>query len=230
MNHEITHDPAFSMLRIDLQPSERLVAEAGAMVAMTPGMSLEAKLTVSNSPGMGATIGALFAAVARKFLGGESFFVTHFTTPQPGTVWIAPTLSGGLRHVRLQDGGIMLSSGAYVASIGDIDVTPVYGGIRGILAKEGAFYLRVTGTGDVWFNSFGGIEEIPIDGTYQVDNGHIVGWTGNVDYKIKSAGGGVVGMLASGEGLVCEFSGKGTVWIQSRNLGSIVSWLVPLLP
>ena len=27
------------------------------------------------------------------------------------------------------------------------------------------------------------------------------------------------------EGLVCEFKGEGTVWVQSRNVGSLVSWL-----
>lgn len=230
MQHHITHNPTFAMLQVDLQPGERLVAEAGAMVAMTNGVNLEAKLTTSPSAGIGATAGAMLAAVIRKFLGGESFFVTHFTTPQPGTVWLSPTMSGGLEHVQLQGGGIMLSSGAYVASVGSIDVTARYGGLRGILAKEGAFFLEVTGTGDVWFNSFGGIEKIQVDGTYQVDNGHIVGWTGNLEYTIKSAGGGVVGMFASGEGLVCEFQGQGTVWIQTRNLGSIVSWLIPLLP
>lgn len=229
MNHEISHAPAFSMLKVDLQPGETLVSEPGAMVAMTDNVTLEAKLTTSPSAGMGATLQALVAAVVRKFLGGESFFVSHYTAPG-GTVWLAPTMSGSIVHHRLQGGSITLSSGAYVASHGNIDVLARYGGLRGLLAKEGIFFLEIHGQGDVWFNSFGGVEEIEVNGSYQVDNGHVVGWTGNIQMNLKNAGGGMMGVFASGEGLVCEFSGQGKIWIQTRNLPSIVDWIVPLLP
>jgi uncharacterized protein (AIM24 family) len=39
-----------------------------------------------------------------------------------------------------------------------------------------------------------------------------------------------MGLMASGEGLVCEFDGQGRVYIQSRNTSSLVGWLTPLLP
>lgn len=232
MNHQITHDPAFSMLRVDLQPGEVLVSEAGAMAAMSSHIGLEAKLTVQPNPSMGATLGALFAAVIRKYLGGESFFVTHYTTTSPGSVWVAPTVSGSIVHRRLEGGQtITLSAGAYVASAGDIECIVKYGGLRGILAKEGAFFLKVIGNGgDLWFNSFGGVDFIDVDGTYIVDNGHIVGWEGDLEFDIKSAGGGLMGLMASGEGLVCEFKGRGRVYIQSRNFGSMTGWLLPLMP
>lgn len=229
MNHEVTHDPAFSMLRVDLQPGEILVSEPGAMVAMTQNVQLEAKLTTSPTAGLGATAKALVAAVVRKFLGGESFFVSHYSAPG-GTVWLAPTMSGSIVHHKLVGGSITLSAGAYVASHGDIDVLARYGGLRGILAKEGIFFLEVHGNGDIWFNSFGGVDVIDVQGSYVVDNGHIVGWEGDLKMNLKSAGGGLVGMFASGEGLVCEFTGQGKIWIQSRNLPSIVDWLSPLMP
>ena len=179
---------------------------------------------------MGATLKALAAAVVRKFLGGESFFVTHYTTPG-GSIWLAPTMSGSVVHYPLQRGNsITLSAGAYVASHGQIDVLARYGGLQGLLAKEGVFFLEIHGQGDLWFNSFGGVEMIEVNGSYQVDNGHIVGWDGNLEMNLKGAGGGLMGMFASGEGLVCEFTGQGRLWIQSRNLPSIVDWLSPLLP
>jgi uncharacterized protein (AIM24 family) len=40
----------------------------------------------------------------------------------------------------------------------------------------------------------------------------------------------MMGLMASGEGLVCEFNGQGRVYVQSRNLGSLASWLGPLMP
>lgn len=230
MNHQVTHDPAFSLLRIDLQPGQTLVSEPGAMVAMSRHVDLEAKLTTSPDAGLGATAKAMLAAIVRKFLGGESFFVTHYNAPNPGTVWLAPTMSGSIVHHRLDGGSITLSAGAYLASVGSIDVLARYGGIRGILAKEGIFFLECHGNGDIWFNSFGGVDTIDVDGSYVVDNGHIVGWEGDLEFQMKSPGGGLVGLFASGEGLVCEFKGRGRIWIQSRNVGSIVDWLVPLFP
>ena len=231
MNHEITHGPAFSMVRVDMQPGETLVTEPGAMVAMNSQMNLDAKLTIDPNAGAGDKLKAIVAAVIRKFLGGESFFVTHYSTPQPGSVWFSPVLSGSVIHRRLEGGNpITLSSGAYVASMGNIHVGVQYGGLKGILAKEGAFMLKCSGQGDLWFNSFGGVDVIDVNGTYIVDNGHLVGYEGNLKFNMKSAGGGLVGMIASGEGMVCEFSGQGRVYIQSRNVSSIVDWITPLLP
>ncbi|MGM0557007.1 MAG: TIGR00266 family protein [Myxococcota bacterium] len=230
MQHEITHQPAFSMLRVDLEPNEVLVTEPGAMVAMSRSVEIEAKMNAARNPGCMAMVFSMFAAFIRKLLGGESFFVSHYTTPQPGSVWIAPTLAGDMVHRTMNGDKITLSSGAYVASAGDIEVNVKYGGLSGLLAKEGLFFLEISGTGDVWFNSFGSVEPIQVNGTYVVDNGHIVGFDGDLDFNIKSAGGGLMGFFASGEGAVCEFTGNGTVWMQTRNTDSIVSWLTPILP
>ncbi|MEZ4461358.1 MAG: TIGR00266 family protein [bacterium] len=232
MHHQISHEPAFSMLRVDLDPGDIFVSEAGAMAAKSTHVQMDAKLTVRPNAGFVTTLGAMFAAFIRKALGGESFFVTHYTTNAPGTVWITPTMSGSIVHRRLEPGQrLTLSAGAYVASSGDIDVIVKYAGLRGILAKEGAFFLEILGNGgDIWFNSYGGVDAIDVNGTYIVDNGHIVGWEGALTFDIKSAGGGLIGMVASGEGMVCEFKGQGRVYIQSRNFGSLIDWLSPLLP
>jgi hypothetical protein len=51
---------------------------------------------------------------------------------------------------------------------------------------------------------------------YIVDNGHLVAW--NTKYVLERvASGGIVSGLASGEGLVCKFTGPGTVFLQTRN-------------
>lgn len=49
-----------------------------------------------------------------------------------------------------------------------------------------------------------------------MDNGHLVAW--NTKYVLeRAASGGIVSGLASGEGLVCKFTGPGTVFLQTRN-------------
>lgn len=231
ISHAITHGPSFAMLRVDLQPGQVVVSEAGAMVARHSNVAMEVKMNAGKSAGFFAKVWTLMIAFVRKIVGGETFFVNHFSAPQPGSVWIAPTLSGQISHRRLNPGEkLVLSSGAFVASAGDIDIKMKFGGLKSILAKEGAFMLELSGNGDLWFTSYGGIHAIDINGPYMVDNGHVVGYEGQITMNIKSAGGGLLGFMASGEGLVCEFNGQGRIYIQSRNLSALVGWLTPLMP
>ncbi len=85
--------------------------------------------------------------------------------------------------------------------------------------------MEASGAGDLWFNSYGGIHPVQVNGSYVVDNGHIVAFDSGLTYTIKRAGKGLKALVASGEGFVCEFQGQGTVYIQSRNVGALVEWL-----
>ncbi len=228
--HEISHGPSFAMLRVDLAPGQTLVAEAGAMVARSQNVTMAVKLNASPSAGFFATLKALVIAFIRKFIGGETFIVNHFSASAPGRVWLAPSLSGHVAHRRMNGEKLVLSTGAYLAHVGNLDIQMKFGGLSGILAKEGAFWLEVSGVGDLWFTSYGGIEAVDVTSPFMVDNGHIVGYEGNLTMNIRRPGGGMMGLVASGEGLVCEFTGQGRVYLQSRNLGSLVNWLSPLLP
>jgi uncharacterized protein (AIM24 family) len=51
---------------------------------------------------------------------------------------------------------------------------------------------------------------------YIIDNGHLVAW--NCKYILERvASGGIISGVTSGEGLVCKFTGPGTVYMQTRN-------------
>jgi len=228
--HVIKHQPTFSMLEVQLAPSEVLVAEAGAMVARAAHVDMRVKLNAGRKPGFFGKLKALFVAFIRKVIGGETFFVNHFSSAQGGWVWLAPAMSGGIQHIPLQGQSMLFSTGAYLASAGEVDLKVRFGGLRALLAKEGAFFIECSGMGDLWVNSYGAVDEVVCNGTYVVDNGHIVGFDSSLDFKIRSAGGGAMGLFASGEGLVCEFSGQGRILIQSRNVGALVGWLMGMLP
>ncbi len=229
--HIVKHDPTFSLLEVQLAPNEVLIAEAGSMVARAAHLNMDVKLNAGRNPGFFGKLKAVFIALLRKMVGGETFFVNHFHSEQGGWVWVAPSLSGSIKHIPLQGGQSMIfSSGAYLASSGEVDLKLRFGGLRSLLAKEGAFFIEASGTGDLWVNSYGAIDEVHCNGTYIVDNGHIVGFDSTLDFKIRAPGGGAMGFFASGEGLVCEFTGQGRILIQSRNLGALVSWLSPMLP
>ena len=70
---------------------------------------------------------------------------------------------------------------------------------------------------------------IDVNGKYTVDTGHIVAFEDTLTYKVKKVG-GWKSTLLSGEGLVCEYSGTGRLWIQSRVPGGFIGWVSKLLP
>jgi uncharacterized protein (TIGR00266 family) len=230
MQCHIEHGPAFAWLRVGLGPGERIVAEAGAMVRQSTELEMETRLNASRKRGFLGLIAAVVVALLRRFLGGETLFVNEFWGPSGGEVVLAPKLSGHIIQKTL-DGTrtLFVQTGGYLASTVDVDTRLRFGGLRTLFGGEGLVLLQCSGTGDVFVNSYGGITEVPVDGKLIVDTGHIVAFDGALDFRVRSIG-GAKSFFFSGEGLVCEFQGRGSVFIQSRNLAALTSWLSPLLP
>jgi len=230
MQHQIDHGPAFGTLRVQLGPNEIIQAEAGAMVRQSTTLTMDTRLNAGRKAGFFAKLKAVFVAFIRKAMGGESAFVNDFHGPQGGEVVLAPSLSGNIHH-HVLDGQktLFVQAGSYLASTGDIDTKVRFGGLKGMISGEGVTILECTGTGDLFINSYGGITKVQCNGTYIVDTGHMVAFEGNIKYSLTSAGGGLKGLMMSGEGLVMKFEGQGTIYIQSRNLPSLAGWVAGLL-
>ncbi|MFO8072570.1 MAG: TIGR00266 family protein [Polyangia bacterium] len=230
MKHDIEFDPAYAMATVEMDPGESITIEAGSMVGMSDGMQIKTHIGGTKIGFFGA-IWNFLVALIRKFLGGETLFLNTYTPPegQPGRVLMAPALAGDIIHYRL-DGArtLMVQASSYLASTGDVKAKTKFGGLKSLFSGEGAFWLRCTGTGDLWINCYGAIEEIDVQGHYVVDTGHIVAFDDSLDYKIKGSG-GIKSTLLGGEGLTCHFDGHGKLFIQSRNLGGLIKWITPRL-
>lgn len=230
MQHTIEHGPSFAWLKVDLRPGEELQAEAGAMVRKDNRVEFTTHLNAGKRTSVFGKIWALFIALIRKFVGGETMFINRFSASSGGQVVVAPTLSGNIVHKVLENSGkLFVQTGSYLASTGDIETRVRFTGLKSLLGGEGLVLLECQGTGDLWINSYGGVIPIEVNGNFTVDTGHIVAFDGTLDFSVKSIG-GATSFFFSGEGLVCQFRGRGTVYVQSRNLGALVSWLSPLLP
>ncbi|MCH2107924.1 MAG: TIGR00266 family protein [Polyangiaceae bacterium] len=230
MKCTIEHGPSFAWLRAELQPGDEIQAEAGAMVRQDPSIEISTHLNSGKKSGFFGFFKAFVVALFRKFLGGETAFINRFTSPSPAEVVLAPSLSGHIVHQKLQaDQSLLVQSGSYLASTGDIDTKLRFGGLRTLFGGEGLALIECQGTGDLFINSYGGVIPIPVNGAFTVDTGHIVAFESSLDFRVKSVG-GFKSLLLSGEGLVCEFNGQGTIYVQSRNLSALVGWLTPLLP
>ena len=93
-----------------------------------------------------------------------------------------------------------------------------------LVNHSGLFILKAFGQGDVIFGSFGAIHEVQVDGHYSVDTGHIVAFDSTLTFNIRRVG-GLKSLFLSGEGLICDFQGKGRLYIQTRKPASFVHWI-----
>lgn len=204
--------PDYSYLTVQIPANETLSVEASSMATMDTHVKMKTKLR----GGVG------------RFLTGESIFMNKFTAEcGPGEIGIAPGSPGDLEHIYLENDTIYLQNSAFVASSQNITVESKWQGlIKGFFSGENLFLIRATGTGDLWFNTYGAMIEIDVSGDYVVDTGSIVAFTDGLTYKINKVG-GYKSLFFSGEGFVCRFSGKGKVWIQTRRVDSFTSWLYP---
>ena len=221
MQFEIENRPVFTTLSVSLGAGETVRAEAGAMVSMSGNVALKAK---SSGKGL---FGTLKAAV-----GGESLFASEFTAEDgPGQLVLAPPTPGDILHFQMQGQNISAQGGAYLAGTADLELS-TEGSLRAMVSGEGLFLQKISGSGDLFLSAYGAVFERDLaDGeTYVVDTGHMVAFESGVTYTINKASKGLFSTVASGEGLVCRFTGPGKVWIQSRNLSGFAALLSKLLP
>jgi uncharacterized protein (TIGR00266 family) len=231
MQHTIKHGPSYAVVDVKLSPGDMLIAESDAMVMSEGDILLEPKLNGARGKGFFGKLFAVFVAMFRKVFGGETMFVNEISAPtQEGRVVLAPTTSGEVLHRALKNERLLLQPGAFMACTTGVEMKTRWAGLRGIFGGEGAVFLECSGTGDLFFNAYGGLEEVEVNGSFIVDTGHMVAFDAGLTFKVRRPGGGLMGLFASGEGLVCEFQGQGKVWIQSRNMSSLVGWLTRLLP
>jgi len=203
--------PDYAFLTVQIPVRQTLKVEASAMATMDTHLVMKTKLR----GGLG------------RFLTGESIFVNEFTAENaPAEIGIAPAAPGDLAHVFLRgnDDVIYLQNSAFVACDPRVTLETKWQGlVKGFFSGESLFLIRASGEGDLWFNTYGGLIELDVDGEYVVDTGNIVAFTEGLDYSISKIG-GYKSLFFSGEGLVCRFKGKGRVWIQTRTAAAFVSW------
>jgi len=216
MRYEILSKPSSSLLKLTLDAGEEVIAETGAMVFMN-GVKLKTE-----------TKGGLFGGL-KRMIGGESFFINRFVAERSNSVLgLAPPYQGDIVPIELKT-TLYAQSGAFLAGTADIDISAKWGGAKTFFAGEGLILLKITGVGDVFLSSFGGIEELEVDGEMVVDTGHIVAFEDTLDFTVSRAG-GLKATLLSGEGLVAKFRGRGKVWIQTRSISDYIGWLSSLIP
>ncbi|HPR31845.1 MAG TPA: TIGR00266 family protein [Prolixibacteraceae bacterium] len=225
------HDVQF--VEIELDPNETVIAEAGAMLYMEPGIDFQTRMGDGSEPNEGL-FGKLLKGAGR-LITGESLFLTHFTNrgygkshvafsaPYPGTIIPLELMQyGGMVTVQ-RDAFLCAALGTRVS----VTLNRRIG--AGFFGGEGFILQKLEGDGRAFIHAGGTVIERQLNGeTIRVDTGCIVGFTGGINYDIQQAG-GLKSMVFGGEGLfLATLSGYGKVWLQSMPISKLIRELSPM--
>lgn len=215
MESEIIGKPAFAYVNVVLAPGESLVAQPDAMSSMDADLDLQAKLN-----------GGIIGGLLRKYLGGESLFINHFTnnTSAPRRLTLVQKTPGDVDCVDLNGDTIYFQPGAYLCSTPGVQLSLKWAGLASFIGGEGLFKLKLTGTGRVWYGCYGALLEKEVDGEVIVDSSHLVAYRDGIQLKVQLSG-GIFSSFFSGEGLVTRVEGKGRIVIQTRSLSGLAKWV-----
>ncbi len=216
MNIKIEGKPAFAYMVVELEPGETFVAESDAMSSMSAELDMSAKFN-----------GGFFSGLMKKFLGGESLFVNHFTnnTNSTKSLHLTQPTPGDVVIMEL-DGtkSYCLESGSYIASDSGVKLGLKWAGFGSWIGGEGLFKLEVSGKGKVAFGGYGGLLEKEVNGQFIVDSGHLIGYEPHMKLKPQLSG-GIFSSIFGGEGFVTRIEGNGKIYIQTRNISGLASWV-----
>ena len=199
------------IVEIELDPSEGVRAEAGAMLYMDQGVSMQT-----------STGGGVFQGF-KRMVTGESFFITTFlnvarerrkiafAAPFPGKIIALDLSKLGGQFLCQKDGFLCAARGTEI----EVAFTRKLG--AGFFGGEGFILQRLVGDGLTFVHAGGTIIQknlLPGE-TLFVDTGCLVAFSPSVDYDIQFVG-GFKNALFGGEGLfLAKMTGPGIVYLQS---------------
>ncbi len=237
--HEIEYEilgDDMQFVKIELDPTEAVIGEAGAMMYLEDGITLQTIFgdgSQQKSGFMGALLGA-----GKRLLTGESLFMTvfqnqgqvkrkaAFAAPYPGKI-VALHLKDLGGHLLAQKDSFLCAAKGVALGIA---FTRRFG--AGLFGGEGFILQKLEGDGWCFLHAGGTLEERTLapGETLRVDTGCIVAMQPTVDYDIQMAG-GVKTMLFGGEGMFfAMLRGPGKVWLQSLPFSRLASRIFAAAP
>jgi uncharacterized protein (TIGR00266 family) len=227
-------------VEVELDPSEAMVGEAGSLMYMEDGISLDTVFGDGRSGaagGGGGLFGKLVGA-GKRLLTGESLFTTvyqnqsgqkrklAFAAPYPGKILPIDLDDVGSQLICQRDGFLCAARGvslgiAFQRKLG-----------AGFFGGEGFIMQKLEGDGMVFVHAGGTVmrRQLAPGELLRVDTGCLVALAGGVDFDIEYVG-KVKTALFGGEGLFfAVVRGPGTVWLQSLPFSRLASRIFAAAP
>jgi uncharacterized protein (TIGR00266 family) len=235
VDYQIVGDD-MQFVKIELDPQEAVVAEAGGMMYLEDGIQMDTVFGDGSSQNKGF-MGALLGA-GKRLLTGESLFTTvfhnesngkrraAFSAPYPGRV--TPV------HLREIGGELICQKDSFLCAAKGVSLGIAFNRRfgAGLFGGEGFIMQRLTGDGWVFIHAGGAHEErtLAAGETLRVDTGCLVALQPSVTYDIQFVG-GLKSALFGGEGLFfATLTGPGKVWLQSLPFSRLASRIYAAAP
>ena len=218
---------------VELDPRESVVAEAGGMMYMTPGIEMETIFgdgSGTQKPGfMGALLGA-----GKRLLTGESLFMTVFTNSGGGIAHVAfaAPYPGRILAMDLKTlgGELICQKDSFLAAAKGISVGIAFQKKigAGLFGGEGFIMQRLQGDGLAFLHAGGMLHErtLAAGEVIRVDTGCIAAFQPTVNYDIQMQR-SIKSAMFGGEGLFfATLRGPGRVWLQSLPFSRLAGRIV----
>jgi uncharacterized protein (TIGR00266 family) len=223
MKYKISGDN-LQLVTLQIDPGEKIYAEAGSMVYQSGNINMEAKMR-----------GGFLKGLGRKFA-GETMFLTEFTSAGgTGMVSFGGNAPGTIKPIELTSGkDFLVQKDAFLVAEDNVDMSIAFQKKLGaaFFGGEGFILEKLSGNGTVFIHACGDFVEFDLkpEQILKVDTGCVVGWDDTVTYDIQRVK-GIKTMFFGGEGLfLTTLKGPGKLLIQSMTLSNLATSLRPFLP
>jgi uncharacterized protein (TIGR00266 family) len=223
-------------VEVELDPGEAAVGEAGSMMFMDAGITMDTVFGDGSAQQAGL-FGKLLGA-GKRLVTGESLFTTVYTNAsrQKLRVAFAAPYPGKILPMDLRQlgGTLICQKDAFLCAARGVSL-----GIHlqrklgvGFFGGEGFIMQKLEGNGLAFVHAGGSLlkRELQPGQTLMVDTGCVVAYTPDVDFEIQYVG-KVKTALFGGEGLFfARLTGPGTIWLQSLPFSRLASRIFAAAP
>ena len=223
-------------VEVELDPGEAAVGEAGSMMFMDAGISMDTVFG-DGSASTGGLFGKLLGA-GKRLITGESLFTTVFTNqghsklriafaaPYPGKIIPMDLRQLGGMLICQKDAFLCAAKGVSLGMYLQQKMS------TGFFGGEGFIMQKLEGDGLAFVHAGGTVvkRELQPGQTLLIDTGCVVAFTPNVNFEIQYVG-KIKTALFGGEGLFfAKVTGPGTVWLQSLPFSRLASRVFAAAP
>ena len=235
IDYEIIGDD-LQFVEVELDPGEAAVGEAGAMMYMQEGVSMDTVFG-DGSAQEGGWMGKLFGA-DKRLLTGESMFTTVFVNEGQGKkrVAFAAASPGKIVPVHLRElgGALLAQKDAFLCAAKGVSLGIAFQRRlgAGLFGGEGFILQKLEGDGYVFLHAGGALVEKQLKAgeVLRVDTGCVVAFQPSVDFDIEYVG-KLKSALFGGEGLFfATLTGPGHVWLQSLPFSRLADRILSQAP
>lgn len=203
-------------LEITLQKDESFFCEPGAII------SIKGEVEISSN-----MAGGLINSTMRFLGGGESVFINNVKAlSEKATLLLGTPYLSSIVEIEL-NGALLLQDGAYLAHVGNIEISATLGGMDSFLAGAGIFFLKAKGNGKLYVAGGEGVikEVIKEDQIIYVDNTCFLAVPEGTKIEKVIIGKGLVSKIFGGEGFMFKIYGPTTVWYQKESPRGIANYV-----